>query len=152
MITCKVCGSNKVENRDQGLCATHNKERLRGERPIVEKERKGLRPVSVKQAEQLKERAKGYKEVLKRPQHCACCGDTRFLTPSHILSQGQFPQHRANPRNVVILCQIDHHTFEHYKDKFKLMFPAVWEEKMQIMQELEPQEYERFKAKHPTLF
>lgn len=152
MTTCTVCGSNKVENRDLGLCASHNKARLQAEKPVVAKERKPLNPISAKRADRLRDRAKGYKEVKKRPQRCACCGSPYFLTPSHVLSQRHFPEFAANPRNVVILCTVDHNTFEHAKEQFKLMFPDVWEEKMKIMQELAPQEFERFKIKHSSLF
>jgi hypothetical protein len=146
------CGSTKIENRDTGTCATCNKADRQAEKPVVVKERKGLKPVSDKRAKKLVSRAKAYKQVKEEQPCCACCGSRWRLTPSHVLSQGQFGRHMDNPCNLITLCQVDHNLWEHYKDKFAVMFPDVWNEKMKIMQELEPQEFERFKANHPNLF
>jgi len=152
MNACHVCGSNKVENRDLQLCATHNRERIKAERPVVVKERKPIAQISAKRADLLKDRAKAYAVVKKEQPRCACCGTTYRLTPSHVLSQAHFKEHIANARNIVTLCQTDHILWEHHKAQFALMFPDVWALKMGIMEELAPEYFQQFKVKHADLF
>lgn len=147
MLACG-CGCTKVENRDLGLCASCNKSRRIGERPVLVKERKPIAPISASRTAALKVRAVAYREVKKRECKCRACGTTQLLTPSHVLTQKQFPQHAANPENIVVLCQRCHELWEHHKAVFRELCPEVWEVKMKIMQELEPAYYQQFKAKH----
>lgn len=112
------------------------------------KVRKGLAPISAKQAAALKPRAEAYREVLKITERCLGCGTTSYLTPSHVLSQKQFKQHRANKDNIVPLCQSCHDLWEHKKPQFRAKYPHAWDLKMHIMQELEPAYYLQFISKH----
>lgn len=152
MQCCIQCGSNKVENRDLSLCSTHNRERIKAERPVQVKERKPIAPISAKRAELLKDRRKAYAEVKKTQNKCACCGTTYDLTPSHVLTQKMFPLLSCLPRNVVVLCIEHHSTWEHDKASFCLHFPEVWNLKMEIMEELAPEYFQQFKQKHSQLF
>jgi hypothetical protein len=157
------CGA-KVENRDLGLCATHNKARRVGERPAPEpKQRKPLqarqglqsrstlRPVSDKQKTVLAAKKEAYKEVDKGPRICVSCNCTEMLTHSHVLTVKQFPKHAANPANILLECQDCHYIWEHDKPLAKQTQPS-WAAKMLIMKTLEPQYFEQFKMKYPELF
>lgn len=144
---CK-CGSNKIENRDLCLCASCNRLNRASTSAVAVKERKSLAQVSPLRSVALKARQVAYKEVKKREDKCACCGTVYDLTPSHVLTQKKFPDHAADPFNVVVLCAEHHNEWEHDKASFRKNFPAVWERKMNIMQVLEPAYYEQFKAKH----
>jgi nitrate/TMAO reductase-like tetraheme cytochrome c subunit len=159
----QACG-RKVENRDLGLCATHNKARRQDERPAPEpKQRKPLqarqglqsrstlRPVSDKQKIALAAKKEAYKEVDKGAQVCCSCGATSQLTHSHVLTVKQFPQHAANPSNILLECQDCHTVWEHNKPLAKQLH-ASWRLKMNIMFWLEPQYFEQFKMKYPELF
>lgn len=143
-----ACGCTKLENRDLRLCASCNKARIVGERPVLVKERKPIAPISASRTAACKVRAVAYREVKKTSTCCRACGTTQRLTPSHVLTQKQFPQHAANPANIVVLCQRCHDLWEHYKAAFRELCPEVWEAKMKIMQELEPAYYQQFKNKH----
>lgn len=145
---CRICGCSKLENRELDLCATHNQERIKAERPVAVKERKALNPISDKQKAKLKVRANGYREVKKQQDRCAHCGTTYRLTPSHVLTQKKFDRHRANPRNIVLLCPLAHDLWENNKTLFRELCPDVWDLKMHIMQELEPAYYLQFIGKH----
>ncbi len=141
----------KLENRELSLCASCNRVRRAGQTVAVLKERRPLAQVSAVRNEMLKGRKAAYTEVkAEQPQQCAACGTKRRLTPSHVLTQKQFPQHAINPDNIVILCQDCHTTWEHDKQDFRLTFPDVWALKLTIMQALEPAFCEQFKLKHQT--
>lgn len=159
----EYCG-RKTENRDLGLCATHNKARLRAERPApVPKERKSLTtrqplnkravlaPISAKMKTALADKKKAYAVVDAGPQICCSCGDTNGLTHSHVLTVGQFPEHRANPANILLECQECHMIWEHNKPLAKAT-QASWGQKMRIWAALEPQDFSRFQAFNPHLF
>ncbi len=84
---------------------------------------------------------------------CAACGSNYNVTPSHVLTQKQFPAHRTDMSNVVWLCWSPcHQLWENNKAGFKAAHPEVWALKMGIMERLEPGYYELFKLKNPTLF
>lgn len=145
---CK-CGSSKIENRELKLCASCNRVRRAADTVAVIRERKPLAQVSAVRSEMLKGRKVAYAEVKQeQPQHCAACGSKRRLTPSHVLTQKQFPAHALNPDNIVVLCQDCHNTWEHDKQDFRLTFPDVWALKLTIMQALEPAFYQQFVEKH----
>jgi len=145
------CGCTKLENRELGLCASCNQARIKAERPVVVKARKEIAKVSDKQKVKLKVRANGYRQVKEDQDRCAHCGTTYRLTPSHVLTQKQYPAHRANPRNIILLCQREHDLWEHNKTLFRELCPDVWVLKMEIMQELEPAYYRQFISKHFTI-
>lgn len=147
MRACK-CGSLKIEHRELNLCASCNRLRRAGETLAIVKERKPLAQVSALRNVSLKVRQVAYKEVKAEQQSCAACGTKQRLTPSHVLTQKQFPRHAVNPANIVVLCQDCHCMWEHDKQAFRLTFPRAWEVKMNIMQELEPAFYQQFKTKH----
>jgi 5-methylcytosine-specific restriction endonuclease McrA len=84
--------------------------------------------------------------------HCTACGTSQQLTRSHCLTQKQWPQHRANPLNVVTLCVECHNCFEHQKIRFALTWPAVWAEKLRRIRALEPSAYAFIQMKFPSLF
>ena len=157
------CGSNKIENKDAGLCGTCNKARNKAERPAVApRERKPLTtrqpfanrstlaPISANMKQALAQKKKAYAVVDAGPQVCVSCGDTSNLTHSHVLTVGQFPQHRANPANILLECMDCHTTWEHNKPLAKAT-QASWAQKMAIMQQLEPAEFARFQAFNPHL-
>jgi hypothetical protein len=158
------CG-RKAENRELGLCATHNKARRVSERPPPPpKQYKGLkpgkplsngstlRPVSDKQKVKNAAKAAAFKVVdATQPHHCVSCGCTEMLTHSHVLTDKQFEKHEANPRNILLECQDCHNTWEHNKREAKAKH-ASWALKMEIWEELEPQDFMRFKIKNPALF
>lgn len=148
---CCKCDNLHVEHRGLQLCATCNKIRLAGEKYATVKERKPIAQVSAHRAAMLKPRAEAYKQVSQSAKCCAACGTHRHLTPSHVLTQKQFPQHAANPLNIVVLCQDDHLLWEHSKPIFRDHYPEVWDRKMKIMEALEPLYAEQFKLKHPKL-
>jgi hypothetical protein len=160
------CG-RKAENRDLGLCATHNRQRIKSERPAPEqKPRAGLkpgkgfstgstlRPISDKQRVREKEKAAAYAivDADEESRFCVSCGETGgILTHSHVLTDKQWPQHRANPRNILLECQECHTEWEHNKSLAKQKH-ASWAVKMEIWEELEPRDFQRFKDKFPQLF
>ena len=159
------CGSNKIENKDLGLCGTCNKARLKAEKPQpVPRERKQLARVAFantgstlpQQSAKMKETLKEYRKVKKqieatRPGICVSCGSTFNLTPSHILTQHQFEKHRNNERNMLVECGECHWTWENDKGMAKQLH-ASWKLKMQIWEELEPADFMRFKLANPALF
>lgn len=112
----------------------------------------GLSRVSKQQAKAKYAMQKAYKVVDAGPRYCAACGITHGLTHSHVLTQKQFPQHRANPKNVMLLCYNCHATWENNKPLFATRHPDAFTEKMQRMQELEPQAAAVFRMKHSHLF
>lgn len=130
------------------LCASCNKARIVGERPVVVKERKPIAQVSAKRNAALVDRRKAYKSISLRVKCCEACGIQNDLTPSHVLTQKKFPQHAANPKNIVILCISCHHSWEHDKLGFRKDYPEVWQRKMDIMQALEPAYLEQLKLKY----
>ena len=146
------CGCIKIEHRELGLCGSCNRARIKAERPVVVKERKPIAKISTKRTAALKVRAVAYREVKLKQLCCAACGTRQNLTPSHVLTQKQFPQHRANPRNIVVLCgDRCHPLWEDNKTLFRELCPEVWQLKMSIMQELEPAYYRQFISKHFTI-
>lgn len=157
------CGA-KVENRDLGLCATCNKARVKAERsapvPRTAKpmqrvgiigHRSALAPISAKMKVALSEKKKAYAVVDAGPRICCSCGGTDNLTHSHVLTVGRFPQHRANPANILLECMECHTVWEHDKSAAKRVH-ASWAQKMAIMEMLEPAEFVRFRAWNPHLF
>lgn len=159
------CG-RKSENRDLGLCATHNKARRVADRPAPPaKERKPLkpgkalssgstlRPVSDKQKVKNAAKDAAFKIVdATQPHHCVSCGESGCaLTHSHVLTDKQFEKHEANPRNILLECPECHNTWEHNK-RLARATHASWQLKMEIWEELEPQDFMRFKIKNPALF
>lgn len=70
--------------------------------------------------------------------YCACCGSSYNLSRSHALTRKQFPQHAANPNNMLVLCIEHHMVFEHNKLVFAQKWPAVWAKKVAMMRALEP--------------
>ena len=168
----QMCGA-KSENRDLGLCATHNKARIKAEKPpAVPPQRKPLqrvaiighvgstganlaraviRQVSDKKRVALVAKKQAYAVVDAGPRVCVSCGTTERLTHSHVLTVGQFPQHEANPVNILLECAECHTIWEHNKAQAKRI-QASWGRKMAIMQQLEPAEFARFQAFNPHLF
>ena len=64
MITCKICGSFKVENKELKLCASHNREQRK---PRPEKAKiKPLAPLSEKMQARLSKRKKAITEAAKQ--------------------------------------------------------------------------------------
>lgn len=147
MRACK-CGNLKIEHRELNLCASCNRLRRAGESLVVAKQRKPIAQVSALRNVTLKVRQVAYKQVKAEQKECAACGTKHRLTPSHVLTQKQFPRHAVNPVNIVVLCQDCHCMWEHDKQSFRVAFPDVWSQKMHIMQELEPAYYQQFKAKN----
>jgi len=68
-LLCNVCGSNKVENSELGLCATHNKKRRDKENEKV-KVIKPVKKVSEKRADELLKYPKLKKEFLEHKMVC----------------------------------------------------------------------------------
>lgn len=104
MITCKVCGSLKVENKEKALCATHNREARKA--PAKIKPKTPLKKVSTKKAAALVKLAKT--KVKKREEAvrwCEGCGRSDLpLSHSHILSVANYPHLEADPENLVYEC------------------------------------------------
>jgi ribosomal protein S14 len=79
---------------------------------------------------------------------CAACGARQGLSRSHVLTRKQFPQHAANPANLVVLCiHPCHATWEDKKLLFRQLHPQVWALKMAAIRQLEPSYYAFFLAK-----
>lgn len=83
---------------------------------------------------------------------CLGCRGTWFLTPSHCWSQKHYPQHRANPRNILILCVNCHDSFENNKLKFRRVCPVAWAETLRRMEEVDGPAFRRFQTLNPHLF
>lgn len=146
------CGSTKIENKETSQCASCNKARRMAEKPPkTKKQYVGLKPVSAKKSIALAAKKRAYNEVDKLPQVCVSCGTTQNLTHSHVLTVKQFPQHEANPDNILIQCLSCHQTYENDKYTASQTQPS-WPLQMEIMQRLEPEYYEFFKVKYPALF
>lgn len=143
---CCKCGGRHVEHRELQLCSSCNRARRAGENPLPVKAPKAIAAVSLHRAAALKVQKKAYATITAKC--CEACGRPGKLDNSHVLTQKQFPQHRANPFNILKLCRDDHEMWEHKKLKFRAAYPEVWATSMHVMQELEPQYYEEFKVKH----
>lgn len=108
-----------------------------------------LNKVSKSQAKVKQQQAACYAEVKAASSgRCEGCGGTWFLTPSHILSQKQFSQHRNNPLNVLILCVNCHSCYEHNKRKFSQECPAAWALTLERMQAVDTNAYAVFLLNH----
>jgi len=145
------CDSNKIENRDLGLCASHNLQRRKAERPAVVKVVKPIVKVSAAQAQKHSQQQKAYRVAELEEHCCVSCGATERLTHSHILTQKQFPQHANNPANLVLECQECHSEWENNKPLAAAKH-ASWQRKMNLMRVLEPEYFQQFKQKHSNLF
>lgn len=156
------CGSNKIENKDAGLCGTCNKARNKAERmPTAAREPKSLTTrqpfvnrstlplISAKMKQALKEKKQAYAVVDAGPQICVSCGDTNNLTHSHIVPVGQHPELRAVPENIVLECMDCHTIYEHNKPLARRLH-ASWAHKMAVMQRLAPSYYELLQMKLPN--
>lgn len=159
MVDGEECGANS-ENKDLGLCATHNRLRRKEEKPPKEKKvytlkrnTAPIRPVSDKKAIALREKAKAYKVVDKRGAFCETCGKPSTvvaLSHSHILPVGQFPQFEALPENILLQCYGSsdscHDVFEN--DKYTASkTQRTWPYCVSIMRKLAPQHCEMVLAK-----
>lgn len=146
------CG-RKVENRELGLCATHNKARRVAERPVAPpkvynwKPRAAIPAVSKGMAATLREQKKTYAAVdAAEPEQCVSCGHGgKGLQHSHVLPKGTFQKHRNNPFNILLECPECHHTWEHHKHDARRLH-ASWNRKLEIIQALEPKYYTKFVA------
>jgi hypothetical protein len=152
-----VCGA-KSENRELGLCATHNRARLKSEKPVAPKKvyqmpraTAPINPISSKKAVALRAKAKAYAVVDTGPRVCVSCGCTEQLTHSHVLTVGQFPEYEATPENILLECQPCHMVWEHDKHRAAREH-ASWGRKMAIMEALAPRYFARFQDKFPALF
>lgn len=111
-----------------------------------------LRPRSKKFAAATRQKRKMYDAT--RADYCfthgaGCSGD---LTPSHILTQKQWPKHKLNPVNLVWECWPAHCLWENNKLAYAREYPDAFAEKTDRMHRLEPQAYAVFRMKYPTLF
>ncbi len=85
--------------------------------------------------------------------YCLACGTSYGLEHSHILTQGRYQLHKANPLNIVMLCgRVCHPLWEHNKSGFAHRFPEAFAEKLRRMQLIDRQAYAFFMMKNPTLF
>jgi len=159
--TGEPCNSNKIENKEFCLCATHNKARIKSENPKESKparnglpqSRKPIRQVSSKQAVKNAQKAAAYAVVDATNEHwCVSCGEPNCLTHSHVLTEKQHEKHRANPENILLECQDCHYIWEHDKRTSCRIHPESWALKMEIMERLEPQYFQQFKNNYPDLF
>jgi len=167
---CKVIGDDgqpceaKAENRDLSLCATHNKQRIKDERPppppkvykglqskAVLSSRSTLRLVSDRQKGQNAAIARAYKVVDARPAICVSCGATSGLTHSHVLTRGKWEAHEDNPENILRECQECHTIWEHNKPQAKLLH-ASWNQKIDIIKMLEPGYLRELQMKNAELW
>jgi hypothetical protein len=140
MLTCKICGSFKIENKELALCATHNRERRKPEpekakiKPIVKlspKMRIRLRKKAEMQAEAAKTRNTAY---------CSTCKQRKqWLTWSHTLSVKQFPHLEADPENNEIECIQCHEMYEHNKPLFAVTYPEAWKKKLIYIKSVHPE-------------
>lgn len=151
------CGA-KSENKDLGLCATHNKARRKAEQPAPERKvcampraTAPMRPVSAKKAVALRAKAVAYKEVDATAAHvCVSCGSCQMLTHSHVLPVGNFPEFEATPANILLECQECHMVWEHDKHRAALLH-ASWSQKMRIIWTLAPWHYSlKFQGVYPN--
>jgi hypothetical protein len=141
MLTCKICGSFKIENKELALCATHNRERRKPEpekaniKPIVKlspKMRIRLRKKAEMQAQALKDR--------KNTGYCETCQQRKeWLTWSHTLSVKQFPHLEADPENNIIECISCHTMYEHNKPLFSVTYPEAWKKKLAYIKSVHPE-------------
>ena len=83
---------------------------------------------------------------------CCGCGGTWFLTHSHCYSQKQYPEHRNDPRNILILCVNCHALYENNKPKFRRVCAEAWAETLRRMKEVDKAAFLRFQTLNTHLF
>lgn len=108
-LLCIDCGSSKIENRELGLCATHNKERRDKEnaRPKVVKP---VKKVSEKQADNLKEYSKLRKQFLEFKMICEFEGCKDRSTQIHHCSKNA--KNFLNTDTWLAVCATHHNFIE----------------------------------------
>lgn len=104
-----------VENEEIGLCATHAREARK-------LQAQALKPKKVYTIPQRSAKGQARETELQKtyrlfdasmPHHCSNCGDNFYLTHSHILPQGQYPEHAHTIINIVFDCIQCHDIWEH---------------------------------------
>jgi hypothetical protein len=141
MLTCKICGSFKIENKELALCASHNRERRKPE-PVKAK----IKPIvklSPKMRIRLRKKAEAATQAAKQREnngYCETCGISRFyVAPSHTLSVKQFEHLEADQNNIVFECQECHHMYEHNKPLFSVTYPEAWKKKLAYIKTVHPE-------------
>jgi hypothetical protein len=141
MLTCKICQSFKIENKDLALCATHNREHRK---PIPEKSKiKPIVKLSTKMRIRLRKKAEAAAKAAKQRQNnglCETCQASRlFVAPSHTLSTKQFQHLEAEPDNIIFECYECHNMYEHNKPLFAVTYPEAWKKKLQYIKSVHPE-------------
>lgn len=141
MLTCKICQSFKIENKELSLCATHNRERRKPE-PVKDK----IKPIvklSHEMRIRLRKKAEAAARAAKERENygiCETCKVSRmFVAPSHTLSTKQFQHLEAEPDNIVFECFTCHDMYEHNKPLFAVTYPEAWKKKLKYIKSVHPE-------------
>ena len=110
-LLCNVCGSNKVENSELGLCATHNKERRDKENEKV-KVIKPIKKVSEKRADELLKYPKLKKNFLEHKMVCELRFEGCLITAAQIHHCSKSALNFLNTNTWMSCCQICHSQVE----------------------------------------
>jgi hypothetical protein len=138
---CTTCGNIHIENRDLQLCHSCNKARRK--EPKKQKPRKKINQMSQKTARRKREMQQAQKQMRDlNIRYCQSCGRTdRPISHSHIIPEGAYPQHSANPANMMYECYGDsdccHDIWERGTIQQKMQMPT-WREKINLISLLEP--------------
>ncbi|MGI4864177.1 MAG: hypothetical protein ACRYFZ_09670 [Janthinobacterium lividum] len=108
-----------------------------------------LPQTSEKMRTTIAEKRKAYRVVAAEQDCCFTCGNPYDLQNSHILTQKQHPEHRANPRNIVRECPGCHLLWENQKAAYADRWPAPYAAKLDRMQEIKPSAASFFLLKNP---
>lgn len=141
MLTCKICQSFKIENKELSLCATHNREQRKA-RPEKAKI-KPIAPISDKMKERIKRKKEAAAEAAKQRNLtgvCETCMVSRFFVcPSHTLSTKQFRHLEDDPNNIIFECYTCHNMYEHNKPLFAVTYPEAWKAKIKYIKSVHPE-------------
>lgn len=84
-----------------------------------------------------------------RDRECEVCHTPNNLDHSHCWPQGNYPEHRNNPLNILDLCRTHHDLFEHHKADFAREYPVVYAETLRRMELVDPQAFQFYLSKNP---
>jgi len=110
-LLCNVCGSNKVENSELGLCATHNKER-RDKENVKLKIVKPVKKVTEKRADELTHYPKLKKDYLLHKMVCEMKFDGCTVTSTDIHHVSKSADNFLNTNTWVGCCRNCHDSCE----------------------------------------
>lgn len=125
---------NPIENKDTGLCASCGRNARKVPKAV---KKTAIKKRSEKGQKIASELAKVYKVVDSiTSQFCGNCGSNK-TEHSHILPQGQYPEHRLNPINIFRDCRGCHLIWEH-GTLSEVENLKDWPKRLKVIEKLEP--------------